>query len=84
MTSLPEDFKKTVECIRQHFTSDEVNTILSAPDYMTGNRRIITILMSHVKGNEDFLKLCDILESIENAPHMSAVIRLFKKSEFKP
>ena len=82
MTSLPEDFKKTVDCLRQHFTDDEVNDILSASDYLTGNRRIITTLMNHAKGKEGFLKLCDILESIENAPHMRAIIKAFKKSEF--
>lgn len=82
MTSLPVDFKKTVECIRQHFTSDEINHILSSSDYLTANRRIMIILMTRVKCNEDFLKLCDILESIENAPRMSAAVALIKKSEF--
>ena len=82
MSTLPIDFKRTVECIRQHLTSDEINDILSAPDYLTANRKIMIILMSRVKCINDFLKLCNILESIENAPQMSAVIRLVKKSEF--
>ena len=82
ITSLPKDFNNTVECLRQHFSDEEINDILSSPDYLTGNKKIVTILMSHVKCKEDSLKFCDILESIKNAPHLPAVIKFFKKSEF--
>ena len=82
MASLPEDFKNTVECLRQHFSDDEVDDILSAPDYLTGNERISKILFNHAVCKRDPYTLCDILESIENAPRLPAVIKFLKRSEF--
>ena len=79
---MPEDFKKNLECLREHFTDNEVKDILSSPDHMTGNFRIIQVLLSHFRRGEELFKLFDILDSIKGAPHLSTVLREFKKSKF--
>ena len=81
MTSLPKDFKKTVECLRHHFTNDEIDNILSSPDNMTGNRRIVLTLIGHLRHGEELFKLLDILESVKDAPHLPAVLKSIRKSE---
>ena len=82
VVNMPEDFKKTLECLREHFTDNEVKDILSSPDHMTGNFKIIQFLISHFKRGEELFKLFDILESIKGAPYLSTVLQGFKKRKF--
>ena len=81
MKALPQDYKKTVECIRQHLTDEEVSNILSSPDYMTSNRRIIMTLITRMKGGEELFKFFDILKLIKDAPHLPDVVESFRNSK---
>ena len=81
IASMPEDFKKTVGDLREHFSDAEANEILSSPDYLTGNRRILITLLSHLKHGEEIFQLWNILLSIKDAPHLPAVVESVKRSE---
>ena len=79
---MPKDFKNTVQCLRKHLTDDEVSNILQSQDHDTGNLRIITSLIFHLRHGEGLFEICDILESVKDSPHLSAVIKSFRKCEF--
>ena len=79
MLNMPKDFKKTVEDLKQHLTDDEVKYILSSPDYMTGNQRIIMFLIKQLKHGEELFKLFDILESIKDSPNLAIHIDALRK-----
>ena len=79
--SMPKDFKKTMGYIRQHFTDDEANDILSSSNHFDANKKIMVTLLSRVKHTEGMFKLWDILGSIKDAPRLSAAVESVKKSE---
>ena len=79
--SMPKDFKKTMGYIRQHFTDDEANDILSSSNHFAANEKIVGTLLLHIKQNEDIYKFWNIIESIKDAPQLSAAVESVKKSE---
>ena len=79
--SMPKDFKKTMGYIRQHFTDDEANDILSSQNHFAANEKIAGTLLLHIKHTEDIYKFWNIIESIKDAPQLSAAVESFKKSE---
>ena len=81
IVNMPQDFKKTVGDLREHFSDEEADEILSSPDYLTANQKILVTLMSHVRHSEEIVKLWNILSSIKDAPHLPAAVESFKKSE---
>ena len=82
MQTLPKDFKRTAESLRQHLSDEEFSDIMSSPNYKTGNQRIITTLIRRLSHGEDLFKFFDILELIEDAPYLPVVIESFKNSKF--
>lgn len=82
VTKMPQNYKKTVKEIQPFLHDDEISDILASPDYMTANGRIITIVLSYSAEHSDMLSLCDILESVTEAPELTMLLRTFRRSKY--
>ena len=71
---LPEDYMTTVSKLERHLADNEITEILSAPNAVLANRKILDSLIMHMKCKEDLLDLCDQLEKISGSRDMNNII----------
>jgi len=80
--NMPKDFRKTVKELRKFLHDDEVSTILASPDYKTANEKIVTIVMFRSLKSRTQLCLCEILESVTDAPALTMTLRTLRRSKY--
>ena len=82
---MPDDYKNTVSQLERHLTGDHIGSILECKDVFTANQRILDCLIEQINTKEGLLDFCEQLNSITNAPALTAVIERVKKgSQKKP
>ena len=64
----------TVSKLERHLTDNEITEILSAPNPILANKKILDSLIIHMKCKEDLLDLCDQLEKIRGSHDMNNII----------
>jgi len=77
---MPQDYKKTVEDLQQYLTDEVISEILASPHFMTANQIIISYLLKTY--GHHLSSFLSMLESIKDAPALTALINQLKESEF--
>ena len=80
MISMPKDYKKTVKDLQQYLTDEEISDILASPHAIAANQKIVMYLLETY--GQRLSSFLSILESIKDAPAVTAVINRFKKGKF--
>ena len=76
---MPDDYMNTVSQLERHLTGDNIGRILECKDVFTANQRILDCLIEQINTKEGLLDFCEQLNSITNAPALTAVIERVKK-----
>ena len=77
--NMPDDYKSTVSKLECHLTGDNIGSILECEDVFTANQRILDCLIEQINTKEGLLDFFEQLNSIPNAPALTAVVENVKK-----
>ena len=77
--SMPDDYMNTVSQLERYLTGDHIGSILECSDVFTANQRILDCLLDRIDTKEGLLDFFDQLNSIRNAPALTAAIESVKK-----
>ena len=77
--SMPDDYMSTVSKLERHLTGDNIGSILECEDVFTANQRILDCLIEQINTKEGLLDFFEQLNSIPNAPALTAVVENVKK-----
>ena len=76
---MPDDYMNTVSQLERHLTGDHIGSILECSDVFTANQRILDCLLDRIDAKEGLLDFFEQLNSIHNAPALTAAIESVKK-----
>ena len=76
---MPDDYLNTVSQLERHLTGNHIGSILECKDVFTANQRILNCLLEQIDTKEGLLNIFDQLNSIRNAPALTAAIENVKK-----
>ena len=80
--SMPDDYMNTVSQLERHLTGDHIGSILECSDVFTANQRILDCLIEQIDTKEGLLDIFEQLNSIRNAPALTAAIESVKKGSY--
>ena len=76
---MPDDYMNTVSQLERHLTGDHIGSVLECRDVFTANQRILDCLIEQIKTKEGLLDFCDQLNSLTNAPTLTAITQDINK-----
>jgi len=76
LQSFPEDYNLTLNSIVDHFTDEQIISVLDSSSVMDANQKMLNFLIGQLTEKTDIILLCDTLDKIGDTALSQAVEKL--------
>lgn len=82
ITNMPANYMETVRLLEQHLCNMHITKILECESVIDANQKILECLFEKSTCKADFLGVCGILLSLNNASQLLCIVENLKTSKF--